>query len=355
MQKTGVVKKSNLALNLLAVVALVFILKAGSFIFVPFVIALFLWMLIWMLDTAIERYVIRRFNLPCVMVRFSSFFSIALVGWLFWLVVSTVTSQMPAISAAFLAYRDALPAVTENIKGYIGVDLFPVADAILPSEQEMGEVFSRMLYGSVNFVRSIGMVAIYLIFLLLERSSLEKKLPIIFAGAVKLKKDATPLLQKILNKVRTYLLLKSMTSLITAVAGYLLMLYVGLEFAGVWAIMLGVMNFVPVLGVLIASIVPVTYSLLQFGGELVPFLTMAIGMFIIQFVTGQLMEPLIMGKNVNISPLVQIASIVMWGWIWGPVGMFLSIPLMIILSIVLYNIPATKRIAILISADGETI
>jgi len=348
-------QKTSAALNLIAVIALIFVLRAGSFIFVPFVVALFLWVLIWMLDTAIEREVVDRFKLPRFVLRFSSLFSIVLIGWIAWLVISAFTSQVPAISTAFLAYRETLPATTERIKEFIGIDILPFADSVLPSEAGVKRIFSLMLHSSAGIVQFVGMVAIFLLFMLMERVSLEKKLPIIFGSAVKMKTDAGRLLQKILSKVRAYMLLKSLISMTTATLSYLLMLYVGLEFAGVWAILIGVMNFVPTLGVIISSVVPIVFSTLQFGGEPAPILTMIIGIAVIQATFGQFIEPLVMSKNVNISPLVQIVSMVVWGWIWGPVGMFLCIPIMIILSIVLYNIPSTKRIAILISEDGETI
>jgi len=348
-------QKSSFAMNLLAVIALIFILKAGSFILLPFVVALFLWVLIWVFDTAIEHEVVNRFRLPRFLLNFSSLFSIALIVWLFWLTVSTLWSQAHEIFASVLSYRESLPAIASNINERLRVNILPLAENIMPSDETLKNVFSRVLPATAGFVRSVGLVVIYLMFMLMERSSLEKKLPLVFKGALKIKKDAGKLLRNILSKVRTYLLLKSLSGLVTGLLSYALMSYVGLEFAGGWAVFIGVMNFIPTLGVIISSAGPIIYSLLQFGGAPAPFLTVLIGLSAIQFILGQLIEPRLMGKNVNISPLAQIVSIVLWGWIWGPVGMFLCIPIMIILSIVLYNIPSTKRIAILISEDGETI
>ena len=87
---------------------------------------------------------------------------------------------------------------------------------------------------------------------------------------------------------------------------------------------------------------------------LVSFSIVSIGIITIQLLIGNIVDPKIMGKRLNLSPLVLILSLVIWGSIWGVVGMFLCVPIMIIITIVLLQIPSTKKFAMLLTQDGET-
>ena len=341
--------KSTAAVNLLAFVALIFLLKAGAAIFLPFVVALFLWMLIWIVDSSLAP--LREKYMPRALGRFSQLFSIAVIIGIFWAVTAAIARELPALSIQLKSYSQSLPRVAAAVRETFGVDVNMPGLAGL--EPDMHKMVSRFVMDSAAFVRSLAMVLIYLAFMLMEHGSLRRKLPLIFKSNTK--KHAEAMLDKILTKIRAYLFLKSLSSIALGLGAYALMRSVGLEFAGLWAILIAVLNFVPVLGAIVSCGLPILYSLFQFAGGFGPSAILLAGLLALQVFMGNFVEPKILGRNVNISPLVQIFSMVVWGYVWGAVGMFLCIPIMIILSIVLYNIPSTKQWAILMSEDGETI
>ena len=147
---------------------------------------------------------------------------------------------------------------------------------------------------------------------------------------------------------------KLFTSFLTGLLGYIVMRFVHLDFAMFWAILMFLFNFVPTVGSIISSVFPIMLALLQFNGDLVSFSIVSIGIITIQLLIGNIVDPKIMGKRLNLSPLVLILSLVIWGSIWGVVGMFLCVPIMIIITIVLLQIPSTKKFAMLLTQDGET-
>ena len=127
-----------------------------------------------------------------------------------------------------------------------------------------------------------------------------------------------------------------------------------LEGAVLWGFIAFVLNFIPTIGSIIAVLIPVIFALIQF-----PFISDVFILFtfliIIQFVLGNIIQPKMMGNKLNISQFVVILSLVIWGAMWGTIGMFLSVPLMVILLIIFSQFEHTKSLAILISGDGKIV
>ena len=216
------------------------------------------------------------------------------------------------------------------------------------------KLINYVVQNFAGFLGSTAMVLVYLLFLILEEKSLVKKLPLLFTN----KKSLTTvknIFSKIFSKIRTYMLVKFFTSFLTAFIAYIIMENVNLDFSLFWAILIFLLNFIPTVGSIIASIFPILLSLLQFNDTLVPFTIISIGIIVTQLIIGNIVDPRLTGNSLNLSPLVLILSLVIWGYIWGIMGMFLSVPIMIILTIILHEIPQTKKIAVLLTRDGETI
>jgi predicted PurR-regulated permease PerM len=141
-------------------------------------------------------------------------------------------------------------------------------------------------------------------------------------------------------------------ALITASIGYIIMRAVGLDFAGFWAVLIFFFYYIPTVGSLLAVISPTLLTLVQFD-SLTPFLIVAICMGVVQIGMANFVEPLIMGRSLNVSPFIMILSLMVFGTLWGVVGMFLCVPIMVIAMIIMGNFPQTRGIAVLISADGN--
>ncbi|WP_366142674.1 AI-2E family transporter [uncultured Aquimarina sp.] len=134
--------------------------------------------------------------------------------------------------------------------------------------------------------------------------------------------------------------------------GYIFLALMDVDAPFFWALLMFLLNYIPTVGSLIATIFPAVFSLVQFG-EFTPFLIILIGLGILEWFVGNVLEPKIMGNSLNISPLVTIIALVIWGQIWGITGMLLSVPITVTMVIICSQFKNTKAIAILLSENGE--
>ena len=153
-------------------------------------------------------------------------------------------------------------------------------------------------------------------------------------------------LTKIVREVQTYLTIKTLISLATGVTIGLFAAAVGLDFPVLLGLIGFVLNYIPTIGSVIASVPAVLLALIQFG----PSSALGVGVVYlgINTVFGNIVEPNLMGRRLGLSTLVVVLSLVFWGWVWGPLGMFLSIPLTMILKILLENTPDLRWMAVLL-------
>jgi AI-2 transport protein TqsA len=151
--------------------------------------------------------------------------------------------------------------------------------------------------------------------------------------------------------IQTYLWIKTVTSTVTGVVSYFILKWVGVDFAGFWAFTIFLLNFVPTVGSIIATLFPAILALIQFE-TIYQFLFVLISVGTVQIVVGNFLEPKLMGRSLNVSPFVVILSLTLWGSIWGIAGMFLSVPITVMMLIVFAHFEQTRYLAILLSGDG---
>ena len=158
--------------------------------------------------------------------------------------------------------------------------------------------------------------------------------------------------REIASKFQQYFRALAVTALLQGVTVYLLSLALGLDFAFVWAVIACLLNFIPTVGSVLAVIPPTLFALVQFDGFGRP-LAVFLGMSALQLVMGNYVDPLISGKMVSLSPVIVLASIVFWGWIWGVPGAFLGVPITVGLLIAADHHPKTRWIAHLLAPRGD--
>ncbi len=151
--------------------------------------------------------------------------------------------------------------------------------------------------------------------------------------------------------VNRYLGIKSVTSLITAGIVYLFLSLQGVDFPVLWALLAFLFNFIPNIGSIIAAIPPVLLSLIQFGFGSALFT--ALGFLVVNILIGSILEPRIMGKGIGLSVLVVFISLSFWGWVLGPVGMLLSVPLTMTVKIALGGNESTRWLALLLGSNRD--
>ena len=177
-----------------------------------------------------------------------------------------------------------------------------------------------------------------------------QKLILAFSKSNKQDKIST-VIEEIEASITNYLGLKTIVSLCTGLLSYIVLLFIGIDAPIFWAFLITLLNYIPTVGSLIATVFPATYCLLQFG-EVYPFVLVLVLVGTIQVLIGNILEPRLMGNSLNISSLATLIALSVWGSIWGITGMFLSVPISVILIIILSQFPSTKPVAIMLSDKG---
>ncbi|PHR61163.1 MAG: AI-2E family transporter [Robiginitomaculum sp.] len=208
--------------------------------------------------------------------------------------------------------------------------------------------FANSIQGVVS---SFAFIAIYVAFLFAAQNSFPKKMDDLFPDPTK-RIQAAKVGERIRVSIEKYLGIQTLMSLIMTALSFGVMKFFGLDNALFWALVIFILNYIPVVGSVLAGIFPAMFALVQFD-SLLPVGIMAALLFVVQFVISNTVQPKMMGDSMNLSALVIILSLVLWQGLWGGVGAFLSAPLTVIMMIVLAQFKTTHWIAVLLSADGE--
>jgi predicted PurR-regulated permease PerM len=325
----------------------IYLLIAGKAILLPFVIAIFAACLINALASAICRIRIGRRSLPRRL-RFAA--AIGLVVAATWLAVNVVIGNSGRVMAAAPLYEQNLELLAVRLSDYLNLSE-PLRVRALFDELRLTAVIRGAALGLMSAIASIGTVAVYVIFLLLEQHSLRAKLAALFPDADR-HAFAQRMLHRIDGELQTYVWLKTAFGVVVGLVSYGVMRLVGIDLAGFWALLIFGSSFIPYLGAWLGVVLPALLALLQFG-TLPPFLVTISLLGALQFATGSIIEPRILGTGLNLSPVVMLLSLAVWGSIWGIVGMLLAVPMMVTIMIICSHFEGTRAIAILLSTNGE--
>lgn len=188
-------------------------------------------------------------------------------------------------------------------------------------------------------------VLLLLFFMLFEITALPAKLTAAFGGRT----DTADRFRAVTRQIQRYLGIKTLVSLATGVAAGVWVALLGLGVPVLWGLMAFIFNYVPNIGSFVAAVPPILLALMQFG--LWRGVGVAVGYVVINLVLANFVEPHLMGRRLGLSTLVVVLSLVFWGWVWGPVGMLLSVPLTMVVKIALENTPDLRWVAVMLDAS----
>jgi len=152
------------------------------------------------------------------------------------------------------------------------------------------------------------------------------------------------------REVEHYLGIKTVVSLFMALVGALILYLGGVDFVIFSALLIFLLNYIPTFGSLVSTVFPVVLGFVKFGfGWRMVLVTLAL--MTLQFVTGNVMEPKITGRRLNLSPMTILISLIFWGWLWGALGMILAVPITSSLKITFEHIENLKVLAAVMSAE----
>jgi predicted PurR-regulated permease PerM len=202
-----------------------------------------------------------------------------------------------------------------------------------------------------TLMSSAVLIALYVVFLFVEQHFFLQKMNALFPKSGS-KQLVNNILSHIVRDTQTYLGLKTLMSLMIATGSWIIMKGVGLDFAEFWALLIFFLNYIPNIGSMIATTFPAILALIQFESWL-PFIVITSGISAIQFIVGNIIEPKFLGQSLNLSALVILFALTLWGSIWGVLGMVLAVPITVMMMIIFAHFESTKPIAILLSQDGQ--
>ncbi|MDC0187813.1 MAG: AI-2E family transporter [Akkermansiaceae bacterium] len=345
---------TRILLTAAAVVILVTGLKLGQSFFVPVLLAGFIATVSFPITSWLRK---RRVPMPIavlltVLVDFAFMTGVVII-------VITLTGDLeskwqdryyPAMNSKIDEVRETAVGVLENLKipdARKTVDNY----ATIKIPAQIGKNFDPFDLGKDVAVRVLGFLGSTLLILILTVFMLSEAR--MFGRRVNAVLEARgPNLDRLMNStadIQRYLAMKTVVSLATGVLAGFLCWAAGLDFYILWGILAFALNFIPVLGSIIAGVPPFIVAFLVDGGP--SALAVGVGYISINIFLGNFLEPMLMGRRFGLSTLVVIISVLFWGFIWGPVGMFLAVPLTMVLKVMLDNSDELRWIAVAITKE----
>jgi len=336
----------NAALAVIAFGVILAGLVYGRGFLIPLAIAILLWNL---LEAVIERFARIRIGDTQLPRWFAALLGITVVVLGLYIIQSILLGQIDAVGSAWPRYMSRLEAIIGDLTQWLGAE-----QSAKLKQAIMGIDLTRRIAGVVasaqSFVVSFLLIIAYVGFLFVESAYMREKIAALFPDETRAR-EVNSVLTAVSESVRRYIWIKTVVSTLTAVASYGVLRALGVDFAATWALLIFLLNFIPNIGSIIAVSFPALVSLVQFD-TLGPFFVLVLSLTAIQLVIGSVLEPMLMGHTLNMSPFAIILSLAFWGAIWGIVGMFLSVPIMVLVMIVCAHIPSWRWVAILLSKDG---
>ncbi len=324
---------------LVIVASLVIILagvKIAAPIIVPFLLSLFMAIILMpSLSYMIKKRIPISISLVVIVVVLVLILS--LLGALVGHAVNDFTLQIPLYEQKL---QDKLVVVTDSLGGF-GVNLQGDSLKQMLDPAVIFGYMSGVLKGFGSTLANGFVILLTTIFMMLEGVQFKKKIAYINQDRPHQKSFSD-----VVEKIKHYMALKAVMSAVTGILVYAVLLLFGLDYAVLWAVLAFLLNFIPNIGSIIAAVPAVMLAILQL--DLMSAIWIGTSYIVINTVVGSIVEPRIMGKGLDISTLVVFLSLIFWGWLLGPVGMLLSIPLTIMVKLFCASNPHTQWVAVML-------
>ncbi len=338
-----IIKNSNVVVTVAAVIIIIFGMQAAKVLLVPFLLAIF-----FALITVRPMLWLQARKVPSVLAAII----VVLALMLFLMVVgSIVGASIAEFTAAIPSYQAQLDAIMQGALQFIGkfvnddVSVSSIAELVDPG-RAMG-MAATLLNALRAMLTNTFLILFMMVFILLEASSVETKVLAAFGRG----EDSFQRAGVFLRNLGRYLGIKTIVSMVTGLVVGVMTWLIGLDFPLLWGMLAFILNYIPTIGSIIAAVPATLLALIQLGPAAAS--TTAIGFLAVNIVFGSVVEPRLMGYGVGISPLVVFTSLIFWGWVFGPVGMLLSVPLTMALKLALESDQRTRWVAILLGSERD--
>ncbi|MFZ3388931.1 AI-2E family transporter [Buttiauxella gaviniae] len=313
-------------------------IKVAAEIIVPFILALFIAIILNPMIRRLERIRVPRVLAITFVISVIIFFMAVLLAYL-GTTLNELTRTLPQYRSLLISPLQTLDPWLQRVGISVSVD--ELVKYIDPNAAMT--LVTSLITQLSNAMTSIFLLLLTVVFMLIEVPQLPVKLQQLMSRPA----EGMGAIQRALDSVSHYLVLKTAISLVTGLVVWIMLAMLDVRFAFVWGLLAFSLNYIPNIGSVLAAIPPVA-QVLVFSGLYDALLVVA-GYLAINLVFGNIIEPRMMGRGLGLSTLVVFLSLIFWGWLLGPVGMLLSVPLTIAVKIALEQNEGGKSIAVLLS------
>jgi AI-2 transport protein TqsA len=317
-------------------------MKAASSILVPFFLAVFIAVI-----CAPPLFWLQRKGVPKVLALVLILMAILVVGLLFGALIG------PALND----FLKSLPGYQERISTHIAalISWLREKGVNIPQEEVAGTLhpgwvmsLAGGIFSALSSVLTNGfLILLTVVFMLLEAADFPKKL----RAVLKNPERSLSTIEKFSQSAKRYLVIKTLISATIGVVIWLWLLILGVDYAVLWGTLSFLLNYVPNIGSIIAAVPVALLALVQLGVG--SALLTVLGFVVVHLVVGNIIEPKLTGKGLSLSTLVVFLSLVFWGWVLGPIGMILSVPMTSLVKIALESYEGTRGLAIMLGSYSE--
>ena len=314
-------------------------MRAAQGILIPFLLAVFIATISNPLVSFLQRKRIPR--------GFSIFFIFLLMIAFGFRIISLLGTSLNKFSNNFPKYQVLLKEYAEDFFSFLQERGISVSGQVILEQFDPGSIMSLtsgILAGLGNILTNALLIIIMVVFMLMEATIFEDKIMKIFGGADKRVKQ----IASFTNTVKRYMLIKTAISIATGFIATIWLLILDVNYPFLWGFLTFLLNYIPTIGSNIAAIPPLLMALIQY--DLFTMFIVGFGYLVINNFLGSFLEPRIMGLGMGLSALVVFISLIFWGWMFGPIGMILCVPITTIIKIAFENTEDTQWVSAFLAA-----
>jgi predicted PurR-regulated permease PerM len=286
--------------------------------------------------------------------RLRYLFSVLVIGLAFVLLAYLVMANKDHALALAPQYQASLLAAIQQAAVFLGIESEPTWTTLrqdLLATVNLQRLIGSMLASATSIAITFVVVFLYAAFLLSERRVFETKLANLSDDPKRVVR-IREVIGRLNDRIGSYLALKTVISVFLGFVSWLVMVAFGLEFALLWAVLIGFLNFVPYVGSALGVVLPALMAVMQFD-DAATIVAIVLALGAVQFLIGNFLDPYLMARSLNLSPFAILVSLALWTELWGIPGAFLAVPITAIVVIVFSEFPGTRPLAVLLSKDGR--
>lgn len=343
-------KVAERVLIFIGIVLALAILKIGASVIVPFAIAIFVFMLVSPLMEKMKKIGIPTVLSIALILLFTTLFCLCFV-YIIIAMINVLMAELPTYLNKVTVFDDYISSWIRDLFN-IEKDEFPSIIKMLNIDwaQYMKNILSTLSSASASIVGDVAMVIVYLLFLLMEEATI---FPKIHAAFPESKKEASVLVRRVARQTSRYLSVKILISLATGACFYLIAVLSRMDFPLVWGVLAFLLNFIPTIGSIVVTILATFMAAIQFMPQWGIVIVVFLGFLATEMILGNIIDPKLQGAQLNMSPLIILIMLAIWGYIWGIAGMFLAVPITCVLQVVCATVPSLRPLSIMLSSGGN--